>query len=152
MRSVNKNYSLSSIYFPFAALIFFLFSCSPSSAKKTSKKFDQYYIQGEILYQQHCSNCHQKNGKGLGLVYPPLDSSDYMQQNFKEVVCLIRNGKSGELIVNGKSFNQQMKGITTLSDLEIAEITTYLYNTWSNSKGLVDVKEIEAILNTCSTK
>jgi cytochrome c551 len=129
------------------AFCFLLLNCS--NKKDSSPKFTQYYNQGETLYQKNCSNCHQKNGSGLGLVYPPLDSSDYMEKNFKDVICLIRNGKKGELIVNGKKFNQPMPAIPTLTDLEIAEIATYIYNTWSHQKGLVEVKEVSELLKAC---
>lgn len=93
----------------------------------------------------------KKNGSGLGLVYPPLDTSDYMQNNLAEVLCLMRNGTSGEMIVNGKSFNQAMPGISTLSDLEIAEIATYIYNSWSHRKGIVEVKAAEQMLSSCDS-
>jgi mono/diheme cytochrome c family protein len=129
------------------AFCFLVLDCS--NKKDSSPKFTQYYNQGETLYQKNCSNCHQKNGSGLGLVYPPLDSSDYMEKNFKGVICLIRNGKKGELIVNGEKFNQPMPGIPTLTDLEIAEIATYIYNTWSHQKGLVEVKEVSELLKAC---
>lgn len=125
-------------------------SSNTENKKESSTKFQQYYIQGERLYLQHCSNCHQKNGKGLGLVYPPLDSSDFMTNNFNEVICLIKNGKSGELLVNGKSYNQKMSGLSTLSDLEIAEISTYIYNTWTNEKGLIEVKDVSTVLSHCN--
>ena len=72
-----------------------------------------------------------------------------MDQNFEQVICLMKNGIDGELIVNGEEFNQAMPGIPTLTDLEVAEIATYIYNSWSNNKGLVDVKETTRILNTC---
>jgi cytochrome c551 len=135
----------------------FCFLCPVSCSLKKDQpqqttKFDQYYIQGQILYTQHCSNCHQKNGRGLGLVYPPLDTSDYMVANRSEVICLIKNGKSGELVVNGKGYNQAMKGIPSLTDLEIAEISTYIYNTWSHQHGIIEVKEVSAVLATCAKK
>jgi len=117
--------------------------------KGTSPKFKQYYVQGEKLYQKHCSNCHHKDGSGLGRLYPPLNTSDYMENNFSDVVCLIRHGKTGEIFVNGLQFNQPMPGIPTLSDLEIAEITTYIYNSWGHERGLVEVKDISAILSDC---
>ena len=122
-----------------------------SSEHPNSAKFQQYYNQGEQLYSQHCSNCHQKNGRGLGLIYPPLDTSDYMRNNVRGVLCLIRNGKSGELSVNGKSFNQKMPGVANLSDLEIAEIATYIYNSWSHDVGIIDVKEASKILASCDS-
>jgi cytochrome c551 len=126
----------------------FVFSCA-GGEKEGSSKFRQYYNQGEQLYEQHCSNCHQPTGKGLGRIYPPLDSSDYMEKNFESVICLIRNGKKGELIVNGKNFNQPMPGIAVLTDLEIAEITTYIYNTWQHKRGIVEVKEVSSVLDRC---
>ena len=128
-----------------------LYACNSKPSPDTSTKFDQYFIQGEQLYLSHCSNCHQKNGRGLGLIYPPLDTSDYMQNHFEEVLCLMRSGKSGELIVNGKNFNQPMPGIPTLTDLEIAEIATYIYNSWSHDKGIVDVKMASQVLSACDS-
>jgi cytochrome c551 len=117
-----------------------------------STKFSQYFNQGEELYLKNCSNCHQKNGTGLGQLYPPLHQSDYLQQNLDSVICLIKNGKSGVLIVNGKNFNKAMPAIPSLTDIEIAEITTYLYNTWNNKKGIIEVKYVSKILNECGKK
>jgi mono/diheme cytochrome c family protein len=108
-------------------------------------------VQGEQLYIKNCSNCHQKNGTGLGLIYPPLKNSDFLLQNRTNVICLIKNGTSGELTVNGKSFNKEMPAMPSLSDLEIAEIATYIYNNWEHNKGLVDVKEVTSILSGCDS-
>jgi hypothetical protein len=43
-----------------------------------------------------------------------------------------------------------MHGISNLTDIEIAEITTYIYNTWTHERGLIDVKETTAILAACN--
>lgn len=131
-------------------ILFLSAGCTSKPGGGSSPKFKQYYVQGEQLYIQHCSNCHQENGSGLGRLYPPLDTSDYMQNYLEDVVCLIRNGKEGELIVNGKSFNQKMPAVS-ITDLEIAEITTYIYNTWSHRRGLVDVKLVSEILKSCDS-
>jgi mono/diheme cytochrome c family protein len=118
-------------------------------APNSSAKFTQYYNQGEQLYEKNCSNCHQKNGTGLGRLYPPLNKSDYMSKNFDAVICLMRFGKKGELTVNGISFNQEMPGIPTLTDLEIAEIATYIYNTWEHQRGMIEVKAVSRIMENC---
>ncbi len=123
--------------------------CLLLSCGQGSPKFKKYYVHGEELYTKYCSNCHQKDGSGLGRVYPPLDTSDYMEDNFESVLCLIRNGISGEMFVNGKQYNQAMPGIPTLSDLEVAEIATYIYNTWGHQRGIVEVKEAAPILDKC---
>jgi cytochrome c551 len=130
-----------------------VFGCNRSnegSPNNSSAKFQQYYVQGKQLYLKHCSNCHQQSGVGLGRVYPPLDSSDFIDTKFSKVLCIIRNGREGELIVNGVSFNQKMPSNRTLTDLEIAEIATYIYNSWSRSKGLLDVQYVTSVLDSCA--
>jgi cytochrome c551 len=139
-------------------LIFFsiivALSCSKGSRQENQNdtKLRQYFVQGEKVYLTNCSNCHQKNGKGLGLLYPPLDKSDFIDQQFEKVVCLIRHGVKGELVVSGKVYNQPMPPMPQLSDLEIAEVATYLYNNWGRSKGLISVQEISSLQSKCNSE
>lgn len=134
-------------YLWLVACSLWLVGCGQSSTKDT--KFQQYFVQGEQLYLKNCSNCHQKKGGGLGRVYPPLNKSNYMDQHFDEVICSMKYGKEGEIVVNGKKFNKPMKGIASLTDLEIAEIATYIYNTWQHQRGIVEIKEVSEVLKKC---
>ena len=135
-------------------IILIIFGCFASltgcvTNSNQSPKFQQYYVQGELLYLQHCSNCHQKNGTGLGLLYPPINTSDYMDNHLNETICLIKNGATGEMVVNEKKFNHEMPGLPLLTELEVAEITTYIYNSWGRQHGLVDVNEVTKTLLQC---
>ena len=148
--SLSKT-SYFSFYLVCIAFVFFT-ACSTKSdtVKSTSTKYDQYYLQGEKLFEKNCSNCHQKAGTGLGLLYPPLNKSDFMDNHLEEVICLMKNGKKGELIVNGKSFNKAMPAIPSLTNLEVAEIATYIFNTWEHKKGLIEVKTVDSVLAKCA--
>ncbi len=128
-------------------LFFYLSSCSTKSPK-----FQQYFAQGQALYEKNCSNCHQKNGKGLGLVYPPLAVSDYFDKNFNASLCLMKYGTKGEIIVNGKKFNKPMPGVPSLTALEVAEIATYIGNTWGRHQGMVEITQASAALTACEGK
>lgn len=130
-------------------LIVLLLIVFTSCRSKSEVEFEQYYNQGEVLYTQHCSNCHQKDGKGLGLLYPPLDRSDFVDQNFEQVLCIMKYGKLTPTVVNGKTYEQPMKGISTLTDLDIAEIATYIYNTWDRQRGIVHVNEVIEKMKNC---
>lgn len=131
-----------------------LLNCTRGDSSKHtgSVKYKQYYVQGEELYKSYCANCHQLDGSGLGRVYPPLSKSDFIEQNFEEVICIIKYGRSGELWVNGTMYNQPMKGNPELTDLEVAEIATYIYNTWNTQRGIVEVGEVTPILAGCAEK
>jgi len=139
--------------FIFLFSILFFTYCGPQTDKRDSFaskiKFKQYYINGKRLYIDHCSNCHQKDGSGLVRLYPPIDNSDYLKSDPERTICIIRNGLKGEIFVNGISFNQPMPENTKLSNLEIAELVTYLYGAWGNQHTLVKAEEVSEILKRC---
>jgi len=113
------------------------------------KKFAKYMIQGKTLYTSYCSNCHQADGTGLGKVYPPLAKADYMLSDLSATICIIKNGMQGEITVNGVIYDQKMPANNSLTDLEVAEIATYINNSWGNAKGLIPVKDVQNSLKSC---
>lgn len=115
----------------------------------TELKFRQYAIQGRKLYRQHCANCHQPDGSGLGKLIPPLAGSDFMKKNKENVLCIIRWGLEGPVVVNGVEYNQPMPANPQLKDIEIAEIATYIFNAWGNKGEFVQVQQAQEWLREC---
>ena len=118
------------------------------SREKT--RMQQYFRLGKNLYMTHCSNCHQPDGSGLGALYPPLAKSDYLMKDPVKTVCIIKNGLEGEITVNGTVYNQPMPAHDNLTNIEIAEIITFISNSWGNKSGLHEVKTIEKAAEDCS--
>lgn len=149
MRTVNRL--ISSVLF-YIAVLFFP-HCGSGDMNQMNReariKYKQYLVEGKRLYMLHCSNCHQEDGSGLARLYPPLKNSNYLDNNEDQVICSIKYGQSGELIVNDIIFNQPMPSNPRLTNLEIAEITTYLYSTWGHKKKLFTHQEVGEILNDC---
>ena len=142
----------------FLLLSFAFFSCGgPGTSEKASAldrrdqiRLKQYMIQGKRLYGIHCGNCHQPNGEGLGRLYPPLQSSDYLRAaELSEIICQMKYGKAGEMLVNGVVYNQQMPGNDALTNIEIAEITTYIYNHFIDSLVIVNQHDVAKIIAAC---
>jgi len=117
--------------------------------QRTKIRLRQYMVEGKRLYSLHCANCHQPDGQGLARLYPPLKNSDYLQQNKKEAICGIRYGQKGEIVVNGVMFNQEMPGIPGITDLEIAEIATYVYTEFADSVMIFTLNEVNEIMKNC---
>ena len=107
-------------------------------------KYEQYMISGERLYVQHCANCHGKNGEGLRTLYPPLRNADYLK-NKDAVICLIKNGSNKPIIVNGITYTQAMPKVAGIYDIDIAQISTFIYGKFMNSDSLITVEDIQAI-------
>ncbi len=115
-----------------------------------STKHAQYIAEGYTLYQTHCANCHQRDGKGLGNLYPAL-SVDYLKDKSK-VICWIKNGVNQPVTVNGKTFDRAMPANPALKDLEIAEIMTYVYTTWGKDPKIVPTDSVQKALEQCASE
>jgi mono/diheme cytochrome c family protein len=110
-------------------------------------KTKQYAIQGQQLYLQHCSNCHQEDGSGLSRLIPPLREADYMLIDVNRSIQIIKKGLNGSITVNDIEYNQPMPGNNDLTPLEIAQIATYIYNVWGNNHGLITTELVKEALN-----
>lgn len=118
--------------------------------QRTKIRLRQYLSEGKRLYEIYCANCHQKDGKGLARLYPPLKNSDYMVLNKDKVICGIRYGQQGEIMVNGVLFNQPMPANLSITDLEIAEIATYIYSEFADSVQIITINDVKKIMESCS--
>ncbi len=129
--------------------LLFLVVMSAACESKDELKRDQYYSEGYQLYTANCANCHQADGKGLANLYPPIIGSKYVSQT-GPLVCIIKNGLEGEIVVAGKTYNRPMPANPKLTDIEIAEIVTYVSNSWGNETTYTRIDSVTASLLRCN--
>lgn len=110
---------------------------------------DQPYIVGQRLYKANCSNCHLDDGKGLGDLIPPLAGADYLEKNRLDLPCLLRNGTTDTIVVNGKQFVEKMPGVPHLSEADVTNILNYINNNWGNNYTVYRLDEVIEILKKC---
>lgn len=91
---------------------------------------------GKVIYNKVCVACHQAEGQGIPNAFPPLAKSDFLNKDVNKAIKVVANGLSGEVTVNGKKYNSVMPN-PNLSDQEIADVLTYVYSSWGNSKKVV---------------
>ena len=54
-------------------------------------------------------------------------------------------GRTGQIVVNGKTYNGTMVPLNYLSDEQIANVLTYVRNSWGNSGAAVTPQEVARI-------
>ena len=113
----------------------------------SNMKYTQYLIQGKILYNTHCTHCHQNSGEGFKKLYPTLIGSSTFLDNMSPAACLIKYGTKGRK--EDSNLNINMPAQPELSNLEIAEILTYIGNSWGNQNGFVSVGKVATSLVNC---
>ena len=98
---------------------------------------------GKKMYMQACFACHQSNGEGIPNAFPPLAQSDYLNEDVNRSIDALLFGLSGEIEVNGKKYNSIMPA-QQLSDEEVANVLTYVYNSWDNNGTLVSPEMVKS--------
>jgi mono/diheme cytochrome c family protein len=113
-----------------------------------SIEFKRYYSSGALVYQQHCQNCHGANGEGLSALIPPLSDSAYLRKNLRVLPCYIKNGLKGQITVKRKTFEDAMPS-NDLSPVEIAQVLTYIGNSFGNKLNTIDEQSVQKNLSAC---
>ncbi len=129
---------------PILILFLSMLSCNNSKTKQ-NPQLKKSIERGATVYEDFCMQCHLPDGKGVPQTYPPLDNSDYLMNKRKESIKAIKYGMSGEIIVNGKTYNTAMAPLG-LTDAEVADVMNYITNAWSNKNlNMVTVNEVSKI-------
>ncbi|WP_222610613.1 copper-containing nitrite reductase [Undibacterium griseum] len=102
-------------------------------------------LAGKALFEGTCSVCHQSNGAGLPGVFPPLAKSDYLNADHQRAIKVVLQGLNGKVTVNGNEFNSVMPPMNQLNDDEVANILTYVLNSWDNKGGQIKSDDVKAI-------
>ncbi len=105
-----------------------------SSGVSAASNKQERIISGKRVYEQNCMACHQSEGQGIAGVFPPLSGSDYLLSDPKRSIDVLLKGLSGEVTVNGIVYNGVMPAVK-LSDEKMANVLTYILNSWNNNGG-----------------
>jgi nitrite reductase (NO-forming) len=104
---------------------------------------------GRGVYMQTCFVCHQMNGEGVPAQIPPLAKSDYFaKMSNEEAIHTVIAGRTGEVIVNGKKYDGTMTPLNYLSDDQIANVLTYVRNSFGNEGPAFSMSEVKKVRAT----
>ena len=112
----------------------------PGAAKS---KAEQIAL-GRRLFTSICAACHQPTGLGRPNMFPPLAGSDFLNADKNRAIKIVLFGRQGEVVVNGMKFNNNMPSFP-LTDLDVASVLTFVYNSFGNSGLEVAPEEVKAL-------
>lgn len=98
---------------------------------------------GKEVYSTQCITCHMEKGEGIEGAFPPLAKSDYLMADKNRSIKQILEGVTGEMTVNGKTYNGEMPAID-LTDEQVSDVLNYVRNSWGNKGAAVTPAEVKA--------
>lgn len=113
---------------------------APGAAKSRPERI----ALGKRLFTSICAACHQPTGLGRPNLFPPLAGSDFLNADKNRAIQIVIFGRQGEVVVNGMKFNNNMPSFP-LSDENVANVLTYVYNSFGNSGLEVTPDEVKTL-------
>jgi mono/diheme cytochrome c family protein len=100
---------------------------------------------GKKIYEARCLACHQADGGGVPNMNAPLDAaSNVVGKDIARLVRIIRYGYNERVALDGFYYSNAMTANPDLKDNEIADLLTYIRNSWSNKASAVTISQVQA--------
>jgi mono/diheme cytochrome c family protein len=99
---------------------------------------------GKKVYTLQCINCHQADGMGVPNANPPLKSKLVTGDKNKLIGIVIKGSATHEEI-NGITYYNVMPPNPGINDQEIADVLTYIRNSFGNKVSVVKVSEVKLV-------
>ncbi|SDG60408.1 Glucose/arabinose dehydrogenase, beta-propeller fold [Dyadobacter soli] len=105
------------------------------------------YQAGQAIYSKHCLVCHQADGGGVQNLNAPLVRTDYVLGNKNRLIRVILDGMGG-VDVNDERYTNVMPSHSFLTDKQIADVLTYVRNSFGNKASAVTPAEVTTARKT----
>ncbi|MEJ6578268.1 MAG: sialate O-acetylesterase [Akkermansiaceae bacterium] len=115
----------------------------------------QSYHRGKKIYLVNCFSCHGKDGRGLLDMGPPLAKSDWVTGEPDIITKIVLKGMQGAIEVSGKKYQPKIPMLafeSIMTDEQIADVSTYIRNSWGNKASPVDGKSVRKIRGEISKR
>jgi len=119
----------------------------PASPEQSSSAPEQSAMRaGSAVFFDACTACHLAGGKGQPGTFPPLEGSAIAQQRDPTgVIRLILAGGRTAPTQSRPSFQSMPSFAWKLSDQEVADVATYVRNSWGNRASPVNAHEVAKV-------
>ena len=99
---------------------------------------------GELVYSQFCVSCHLPDGGGVENLNPPLINTAFINGDKAMLITTILNGMS-QVEIKGERYNNVMPAFNYLADEQVADVLTYVRNSFGNKKSAVTVADVKPV-------
>lgn len=101
---------------------------------------------GKTVYLQQCLACHQVDGGGVPNLNPPLNAASAVRGKDKaRLIRIVLKGMTDRVEIDGEEYSNNMAPHPELTDRQIADVLTYIRNSWSNKASAVSAAEVKAV-------
>lgn len=104
---------------------------------------------GAAVYQGFCARCHGADGAGVTNVFPALSGNpSVLVPDSTSLVRLVLQGGASPKTLTGPPPQEMPAFGETLTDVQIAQVLTYLRESWGNDAGAFSTNDVAGLRKT----
>jgi mono/diheme cytochrome c family protein len=115
------------------------------AAAKADPSLAAAMTRGAVVYKNVCITCHQADGGGVPNMNPPLIKTEYVLGDKNRLAHIVLAGLAEPIEINGDDYKQHMPAQNYLTDQQVADVLTYVRNSFGNKASAVQVAEVKAV-------
>ncbi len=128
----------------YISFVLVLLCVAGTSAQSNNKLVAASTARGKTVYLQRCMVCHQADGGGVLKLNAPLDGSTSVKSaNIAKLVKNIVKGFNDRVEIDGEFYENAMPAAADLTDQQIADVLTFIRNSWTNKAGPVTALQVK---------
>src|SRR5687767_6129593 len=106
---------------------------------------------GKKVYATYCLSCHQADGSGVPKLNPPLIKTTWVLGDKRKLINTVLNGMDELIEVDGEEYENVMPSQAFLKDDQIADVLTYVRNSFGNKASVITAAEVKALRGKAKT-
>jgi mono/diheme cytochrome c family protein len=116
-----------------------------NAAAKPSAGLQASINRGQEVYGSLCLACHQADGSGVPGLNPPLTKNNWTGGPKNRLIDMVLNGSHGKVEIDGEKYHNLMPPLGHLTDQEVADVITYVRNSFGNKASAVTTAEVKVV-------
>ncbi|HTQ27655.1 MAG TPA: cytochrome c [Puia sp.] len=100
---------------------------------------------GKKVYSDRCLTCHQADGGGVQSMNPPLIKTKWVLGDKSKLIEVVIKGMQGAVDIEGDTYHNVMPPHPDLTDQQVADVLTYVRNSFGNKARGVTEAEVKAV-------
>ena len=100
---------------------------------------------GKAVFDRTCITCHQADGLGVPNMNPPLVKTTFVLGDKAKLAKIVLGGLNETIDIGDNSFSGVMPAQDFLKDQEIADVLTYVRNSFGNKASAVTLAEVKKV-------
>jgi len=128
-----------------ALIIVIIFYVTAQTKSSPPVNIKASIARGQLVYRKVCLSCHMADGGGVPRMNPPLIQTSYILGDKSQIIYIVLHGMVDRVPIGDEYYSNNMAAHTDLNNQQIADVLTYVRNSFGNKASAVTVADVKAV-------